>query len=164
MQKLFFDDINVYNMQVPALQSSFYFVVNHLLAPTGALYMMNRVSQKTKKLNFTLGKLQHKNIAVHLGIAQKAIGPPPPHSNGHSVAPIFGQNHANARFYMDISPKNRCHKPSWQFFTSMFWTDFYLNLHHCIACILTQSVAGVWRVSQYQLAKFHNFAEISVRV
>ena len=36
------------------------------------------------------------------------------HSNGHSVAPIFGQNHANARFYMDISPKNRCHKPSWQ--------------------------------------------------
>ena len=30
---------------------------------------------------------------------------PPPHSNGHSVAPIFGQNHANARLYMDISPK-----------------------------------------------------------
>ena len=42
--------------------------------------------------------------------------PPPPHSNGHSVAPIFGQNHANARLYMDISPKNRCHKPSWQGF------------------------------------------------
>ena len=37
---------------------------------------------------------------------------PPPHSNRHSVAPIFGQNHANARLYMDISLKNRCHKPS----------------------------------------------------
>ena len=59
-----------------------------------------------------LGKPQHKNIAVHLGIAQIA----PPHSNGHSVAPIFGQNHANARLYLDISPKNRCHKPSWQGF------------------------------------------------
>merc|ERR1712226_968180 len=32
----------------------------------------------------------------------------------HSVAPIFGQNHANARLYMVISSKNRCHKPSWQ--------------------------------------------------
>ena len=64
----------------------------------------------------TLGKHHHKNIAVHLGIAQIAIGPPSPHSNGHSVAPIFGQNHANARLYMDISPKNRCHKPSWQGF------------------------------------------------
>ena len=52
----------------------------------------------------------------HLGIAQIAIGPPHPHSNGHSVAPIFGQNHANARLYMDIIPKNRCHKPSWQGF------------------------------------------------
>ena len=40
----------------------------------------------------------------------------PPHSNGHSVAPIFGQNHANARLYLDISPKNRCPKPSWQGF------------------------------------------------
>ena len=46
-----------------------------------------------------LGKPHHKNIAVHLGIAQIAIGPPSPHSNGHSVAPIFGQNHANARLY-----------------------------------------------------------------
>ena len=64
----------------------------------------------------TLGKPQHKNIAVHLGIAQIAIGPTPPHSNGHSVAPIFGQNHANARLYMVISSKNRCHKPSWQGF------------------------------------------------
>ena len=53
-----------------------------------------------------LGKPQHKNIAVHLGIAQIAIGPPSPHSNGHSVAPIFGQNHSNARLYMDISLKN----------------------------------------------------------
>ena len=60
----------------------------------------------------TLGKHHHKNIAVHLGIAQIAIGPPPPHSNGHSVAPIFGQHHANARLYMVISSKNRCHKPS----------------------------------------------------
>ena len=56
-----------------------------------------------------------KKISVHLGIAQIAIRPPP-HSNGHSVAPIFGQNHANAHLYMDISPKNRCHKPSWQGF------------------------------------------------
>ena len=64
----------------------------------------------------TLGKHHHKNIAVHLGIAQIAIGPPPPHSNGHSVAPIFGQHHANARLYMVISSKNRCHKPSWQAF------------------------------------------------
>ena len=55
--------------------------------------------------HIVLGKPHHKNIAVHLGIAQIAIGPPP-HSNGHSVAPIFGQNHANARLYMDISPKN----------------------------------------------------------
>ena len=37
---------------------------------------------------------------------------PPPLSNGHSVAPIVGQNHANARLYM----LNRCHKPSWQGF------------------------------------------------
>ena len=37
-------------------------------------------------------------------------------SNGHSVAPIFGQNHVNASLYMVISPKNRCHKPSWQGF------------------------------------------------
>ena len=51
-----------------------------------------------------------------MGIAQIAIGPPSPHSNGHSVAPIFGQNHVNARLYMVISPKNRCHKPSWQGF------------------------------------------------
>ena len=50
----------------------------------------------------TLGKPQRENIAVHLGIAQIAIRPPPPQSNGHSVAPIFGQNHANARLYMDI--------------------------------------------------------------
>ena len=64
-----------------------------------------------------LGKPQWENIVVHLGIAQIAIGPPlPPHSNRHFVAPIFGQNHANARLYMDISPKNRCHKPSWQGF------------------------------------------------
>ena len=32
------------------------------------------------------------------------------------MAPIFVQNHANARFYLDISPKNGCHKPSWQGF------------------------------------------------
>ena len=51
-----------------------------------------------------------------MGIAQIAIRPTPPQSNGHSVAPIFGQNHANARLYMDIIPKNRCHKPSWQGF------------------------------------------------
>ena len=57
-----------------------------------------------------LGKPQIKFVSVHLGIAQIAIGPPSPHSNGHSVAPIFGQNHANARLYMDISPKNRCQK------------------------------------------------------
>ena len=28
----------------------------------------------------------------------------------------FGQNRANARLYLDISPKNRCHKPYWQGF------------------------------------------------
>ena len=41
---------------------------------------------------------------------------PPPLSNGHSGAPIFGQNHANAWLYLDISPKNRCPKLSWQGF------------------------------------------------
>ena len=72
-------------------------------------------SKSAEKILY-LGKPHHKNIAVHLGIAQIAIGPPSPHSNGHSVAPIFGQNHVNARLYMVISPKNRCHKPSWQGF------------------------------------------------
>merc|ERR1712077_119157 len=70
----------------------------------------------TEYCNTHLGKHHYKKISVHLGIAQIAIGPPPPHSNGHSVAPIFGQNDANARLYLDISPKNRCHKPSWQGF------------------------------------------------
>ena len=45
-----------------------------------------------------LRKPQRKFTSVHLGIAQIAIGPPPPLSNGHSVAPIFGQNQANARW------------------------------------------------------------------
>ena len=67
-------------------------------------------------IRWNLGKPHRRKISVHLGIAQIAIRPPPPHSNGHSVAPIFGQNHANTRLYMDISPKNRCHKPSWQGF------------------------------------------------
>ena len=39
-------------------------------------------------------------MAVHLGIAQIAIGLPP----AVKRAPIVGQNHANARLYMDISP------------------------------------------------------------
>ena len=42
----------------------------------------------------------------------------------HSVAPIFGQNHANARCYIDISPKNRCHKPSKRAMPK--WTEIFL--------------------------------------
>ena len=38
------------------------------------------------------GKPHRIKIHVHLGIAQIALGPPPPHSNGHSVALFFGPN------------------------------------------------------------------------
>ena len=34
---------------------SFYSVVSHLLAPTGALYVMIKVSQKNKKIEFHFG-------------------------------------------------------------------------------------------------------------
>ena len=90
------------------------FQIGLLISQGNYLFQFQIIFKHLYKI--TLGKHHYKKISVHLGIAQIAIRPTPPQSNGHSVAPIFGQNHAIARLYMDIIPKNRCHKPSWQGF------------------------------------------------
>ena len=54
-----------------------------------------------------LGKPQHKNIAVHLGIARLGGSKPLP---GWFVAPIFRRNvHVQTGICM-ILPENRCHR------------------------------------------------------
>ena len=57
---------------------------------------------------------------------------PPPALKRALCGTYFGQNHANARLYMDISPKNRCHKPSWQGFrppkrAMPKWTEIFFR-------------------------------------